>query len=195
MADSTKQKPPNVDLGPFFIILTSILTAISLLLTCLRLWVRRVNYHLGWDDYTIGVTMILALARLGMQGASVPHGNGRHRAYLSSEEYTWVVMANFVTIFLLFPTLGLLKISICFLLLRIKNSRRIRIFIYTIIGGLILTNIEPPLILLIQCRPINAFWNSKAGKCWPASVRIYSIYIQAGLSFVPQFHPADLTLP
>lgn len=181
MAGSVKPAPPNTNLGPVFIIVTAVLTGFSLTLTCLRLWVRRINYYLGWDDYTIAITMILALARLGMQAASVPHGNGRHRKYISSEDYTWVVMANFVTIFLLFLILGLLKISICFLLLRIKSSRKIRIFMYTIMGGLIITNIEPPFILLVQCRPINAFWEPKAGKCWPASVRIYSIYVQAGL--------------
>ena len=180
MSSSTKSKPADTNLGPVFVILTCTLTAISLSVTALRLWVRKVNYYLGWDDYLIGITMALLITRMGLQVASVKHGNGRHRAYLAKEEYQWVVMANFYTIFLLFPTLGLLKISICCLLLRIKNTPKIRMFMYIIIGGLVITNIEPSIVMLAQCRPIEAFWKGPASKCWPAAVRIYSIYFQAG---------------
>jgi hypothetical protein len=47
--------------------------------------------------------------------------------------------------------------------------------------GLVLTNLEPIIVLLAQCNPPSKYWRpSTPGKCWPTKVRIYSIYVQVG---------------
>lgn len=115
---------------------------------------------------------------MGIQIASVQHGNGRHIWYLTDDEYIWIVMSSWYTQIILFPTICLLKISICLLLLRIKDTKNAKIVIYTIIVGLVLTNLLPEIVLLAQCTPVETYWRPKAGKCWNAKVRIYSIYLQ-----------------
>jgi hypothetical protein len=67
------------------------------------------------------------------------------------------------------------------LILRIKNEKALKICLYVMMAGLILTNGEPIIVLLAQCRPIKKSWRVlDYGTCWPTQVRIYSIYVQVG---------------
>ena len=136
---------------------------------------------LGWDDYTILATALLALARLGCQVGQVFHGNGRHRWYIEPEEYVISNMYGWYAQLLLFLAVCLLKISICLLLLRIKDTRKLRNLIYAVMGGLVLTNGGVIIILLSECRPIEAY-SGGDGECWDSRVRIYSIYFAIGAS-------------
>ncbi|KAH8590786.1 hypothetical protein B0O99DRAFT_579764 [Bisporella sp. PMI_857] len=186
MASTTRRGeiPPDENLGITFLVLTCVLTVLSTIMTILRCWVRKVNRCMGWDDYLMIVVSVMAIARTGLQAASVHHGNGRHVQYLSGQQYRWIVMSSLFTQLLLFPTICLLKVSICLLLLRIKDTPGVKIIIYVIIGGLALTNGVPEFVLLAECRPFKAYWEPKSGKCWDARVRIYSIYIQVGYSVI-----------
>ena len=191
--------PPNENIGPRFLALTCVLTSFSIITTGLRLWVRRVAYQVGWDDYTIAVTTALAIARMALQVAQVQHGNGRHRWYITPEQYQDVNMYGWYAQVLLFITNALLKTSILLLILRIQNTKKMRYFIYAMLTGLWIVGIEPVLILLAECDPVATFWRSSAGKCWNPKVRIYSIYFNIGmlfqclLSFAPFVSPAALS--
>jgi hypothetical protein len=135
------------------------------------------------DDYAITVCCILAVVRTSLQIESVRHGNGRHRWYLSIPEYEYVNFLTWMTQIFLFTNIGLLKCSICLLILRIKNEKTLRHCLYAMMGGLVLTNLEPIVVLLAQCNPIEKSWKSiPHGRCWPTKVRIYSIYVQVGTS-------------
>jgi hypothetical protein len=55
-----------------------------------------------------------------------------------------------------------------------------------------LTNAEPIVVLLAQCRPIEKSWKKlDHGECWPTQVRIYSIYVQVGMIRL-QLHPRHI---
>ncbi|KAF2633975.1 hypothetical protein BU25DRAFT_444573 [Macroventuria anomochaeta] len=63
--------------------------------------------------------------------------------------------------------------------------------------GLVLTNLEPIVILFTHCRPIKKLWGpSTSGTCWPTRVRIYSVYVQVAYSvttdLICAFLPADV---
>lgn len=140
------------------------------------------------DDYAISVCCILAIVRTSLQIVSVKHGNGRHRWYLSVEDYEYVNFFTWMTQIFLFTNIGLLKCSICLLILRIKNEKILRRCLYAMMVGLVVTNFEPIVVLLAQCRPIQKSWKTLPyGKCWPTQVRIYSIYVQVGKSFTISF--------
>ena len=168
------------DKGPQFLILTCVLTVLTLISTALRCFSRIVERTLGWDDYLVAVAAMLTIGRTGLQIASVKHGNGRHVEQLSDAQRQWVVMQGWYTQIILFPTLCLLKCSICLLLLRIKNTFKTRWTLIVIMGGLVLTNLEPIIILLAECSPLKTYWDPDAGVCWDAKIRIYSIYSQVG---------------
>jgi hypothetical protein len=159
------------------------------------LWAGFVQCHrnvlssclLGQDDYAITVCCILAVVRTSIQIESVRHGNGRHRWYLSVVDYEYVNFLTWMTQIFLFTNIGLLKCSICLLILRIKNEKTLRYCLYAMMAGLVVTNLEPIIVLLAQCRPIEKSWKTiPHGKCWPTQVRIYSIYVQVGTSYSSQ---------
>lgn len=168
------------DKGPTLLVLTCILTSFAVLTTTLRCWVRWGNRQLGLDDGAMAVTTVLAVARMSIQIVSVSYGNGKHREFVSDHDYKTVNKLTWLTQVLLFPTICLMKVSICILILRIKDTRTLRYILGFIITGLVLTNFECLLVLLAECSPLDAYWNgTSAEHCWPAKVRIYSIYLQA----------------
>lgn len=168
------------DKGPTLLVLTSILTALAIVTTTLRCWTRWGNRSLGFDDAAIVLTTALAIGRMAVQVVSVRYGNGKHRDAVSDYNYQKINMLGWVTQVLLFPTICLLKVSICILILRIKDTRKLRYFLGTVIAGLIITNFECLIVLLAECSPLESYWNGNAiTNCWPAEVRIYSIYVQA----------------
>lgn len=168
------------DKGPTLLILTCILTTVAVLTTSLRCWVRWGNRQLGFDDGAMAITTVLAVARMSIQVVSVRYGNGKHREFVSDHDYKTINELTWCTQVLLFPTICLMKVSICVLILRIKDTRTLRYILSFVITGLILTNFECLLVLLAECSPLDAYWNGTSTEhCWPAKVRIYSIYLQA----------------
>ncbi|KAH7258980.1 uncharacterized protein BKA55DRAFT_723783 [Fusarium redolens] len=67
------------------------------------------------------------------------------------------------------------QISILLLLLRIKDSKKVRYAAWGIMAGLVVTNFGCIIILLSECRPVSAYWTG-VGDCWNPRIRIYYIY-------------------
>ncbi|PGG98693.1 hypothetical protein AJ79_08778 [Helicocarpus griseus UAMH5409] len=172
------------DKGPLFLVLTCILAVCSLTSTCLRCAARVVRRNLGWDDYLIATTAVLTIFRTGLQIASIKHGNGKHGSQLTEEDRQWVVMHTWYTQLILFPTLCLLKCSICLLLLRVKDTYRTKLAIYIIMAVLIASSLQPFVILLAECSPPKTYWDPTAGTCWNPAIRIYSIHMQVACSMI-----------
>lgn len=185
--------PPDVSVGPVLVILSAVLTVPSVITTVLRLWVRRGNRLLGKDDYTMAISACFAVVLASLSFAGVAHGKGRHKYYLTAEQIRDINMFSWYNQIVLFILLCMIKISICFLLLRIRDTPKIRWTLYAVIAGLILTNLECIIIELAQCRPVSAFWDPKAGTCWKPAYRIYSIYVQACKPGSPSFSEIPLT--
>lgn len=173
---SSTTKPPDDNLGPALVIASSVLMALVVITTILRLLVRARNRMLGWDDLTIVVVAVLSAARLGCQVVQVHHGDGRHRDYLDAADYRVANRLGWYALLLFFVAICLMKISICLLLLRIKNERWLRWLIYAIMAGLVVTNGGVVIILLAECRPVDEYWDDM-GACWDPRVRVFSIYL------------------
>ena len=173
--------PPDENVGPALLVLSGILIALVVITTCLRLYVRVRNRILGWDDFTITLVCILAVIRLGTEVAQSKHGNGRHRAYVPQDDYVLSNMYGWYGQLLLFAGVCLLKVSICLLILRLKNDPWLRNLLYGVMAGLGITNGGVIIILLAECSPVEAYWKGN-GVCWDTRIRIYSIYLTIGKS-------------
>lgn len=177
------------DKGPAIIIVSVVFTVVAFITTVLRIWVRKGRRALGWDDYTIMAAMGLTVieAALGLQ--AVTRGKGKRGVYLSEGDREYINMYSWYAQHVLFAAMALVKISVCLLVTRIKNSKKMKILTGVVITVLTASALECSIVLLAQCRPISAHWRSASGTCWPAKVRIYSIYVQAGrFSFRCLFH-------
>jgi hypothetical protein len=166
--------------GPTLLVICVVVLVLVLSTTTLRVTVRARRQALGGDDYTIAAASLLAIGRVTCQIIGVQHGNGRHREFLSKEDYQYVNFLTWLTQLFLFPILCLLKISVCLLVLRIKSTKRLKYGLWCLIVLLILTTLLPDVVLLAECSPVSAYWTSQQDKCWNPNVRIYSIYLQTG---------------
>ena len=179
MASGAPQQspPPDESVGPAIVAITASLTVLILVTTSLRLYTRWSLRCLGWDDYTITITAALAVARTAIQGVQTQHGNGRHQVYVSHEDYIYNNMLGWYTQFLLFVSSCLLKVSICLLLLRIKNTRGLKILLRAVMAGLFVANFGCIIILLAQCSPVETYWRETGGVCWNPKIRINAFYV------------------
>lgn len=174
--------PPDENVGPALVAVSIAFTVPSVLTTIARLWVRYSYKYTGWDDHTMTATILLAIALCALNIAGVTWGKGRHDVYLSPEQEAQINKLSWVAQIVLFSGLCLLKTSICLLILRIRDTKALRWFLYIIIAGLVATSLECIIILIVQCQPTSAFWRPKTGTCWDPKIRIYSIYLQAAYS-------------
>jgi hypothetical protein len=168
------------DKGRPLAIVSVVFCVVAFITTALRLWVRQARYRLGRDDYTIAMAMILTIVETGLNVKAVTLGKGKRSVYLSKHNIELINMYGWYAQHVLFAAMALVKMSVCFLILRIRDSRKLKWFIWFVIAVLVASSIELSIVLLVQCKPIAAYWRPKAGHCWDPAVRIYSVYVQAG---------------
>ncbi|KUJ23497.1 uncharacterized protein LY89DRAFT_713942 [Mollisia scopiformis] len=173
--------PRNQDVGPVLMAVTGIFAGLVLITTSCRVYVRIMSRVFGWDDAMILVTVAFALARLAVEIKQSQHGNGKHRVYLSTYDYMMINMWGWYAQVFLFAAVACLKVSIGFLILRIKDTKTFKILVYTLMAGVCFTNFGVVIILLAECKPAG-FWRGSAAKCWPDKIRIYSIYATIAFS-------------
>ena len=67
-----------------------------------------------------------------------------------------------------FVTLATCKISICLFLLRLSVANKWRIVLHLLISFVILTHVPLLILFLVQCDPVNAYWDLSIqnGRCW-----------------------------
>ncbi|KAJ0161542.1 hypothetical protein CTA2_6049 [Colletotrichum tanaceti] len=173
--------PPDENVNPVLLGLSGVLVFFVILTTSVRLYVRLSLRQAGWDDHLMGVVAGLGVVRYGVQCAQGASGNGRHRWRIPDGDYVRNNMLGWFAQILLFSAVCLLKCSIMLLLLRIKNSGRLKYFLWTVMLGLVVTNVGVIVVLLAECHPVDAYWTG-LGSCWDPKIRIYSIYLTISYS-------------
>ncbi|CCF36982.1 integral membrane protein [Colletotrichum higginsianum] len=185
--------PPDESVGPIWLGVSSSLLVALLVTTALRLWARAGRRNLGWDDYTIAAAALSATVRYAFGVMQLPHGNGRHRVYLTNHEYMMINMYGWWGQLFHFTSMAFLKVSLALLILRIKSNRTLKILLYAVIVGSLIINFGVVIILLAECRPAG-FWRGKDSDCWPNTIRIYAIWVSIAYSVVTDFFCSLLPL-
>lgn len=158
----------------FFVILT----------TSLRVYIRASNRALAWDDHLMVLASLFSVVRWAIQVVQVvKYGQGRHRIYVSEENYTTNNRLGWWAQLFLFVGLATVKISIMLLILRIKNTKALKWVLYTAMVGVVVSNLAVIVVILAECRPVG-YWRKDA-VCWPTYVRIYTIYVTIGRFVAP----------
>ena len=172
-------REPSV-VGKHLIIWSAIFGVFAISSTVIRIIVRGSRRTFGHDDSFIIAALLCTIVRYSVNIHAVRSGYGQHQRTLEAKQYEYTNFLSWLGQIFLFSSLCLLKISIGLLIMRIKDTRKMRIFQWTLIAGLVASTIEVLVVLLSECQPTRAWWEKGAGKCWPNKIRIYSIYIQAG---------------
>lgn len=176
--------PPNENVGPALVAVSTALLFFVMLTGGLRLFVRARNRNLGWDDAMLVCSISVGTARWAIEVVQcVEYENGKHRAWLDDpSNYDTNNMLGWPAQILLFAGICFLKLSIMLLILRMKDSRTLKIVLWVAMTGLVVTNGGVIIILLAECRPMG-YWRQDA-TCWTPEVRIYSIYFTIAYSIL-----------
>ncbi|CZR51573.1 uncharacterized protein PAC_01450 [Phialocephala subalpina] len=173
--------PPMENAGPILMVVLGILITIAIITTSARIYARIRNRIFGWDDAMMLIAVAFSIARLAVEIKQSQYGNGKHRVYLTARQYMMINMYGWYGQIFLFTSVAFLKVSIGFLILRIKDTKAFKILVYSLMAGVVFTNGGVVIILLAECRPAG-FWRGSSAKCWPSHVRIYSIYATIAFS-------------
>ena len=177
--------PPDVDIGGRLVVVSYVLIFPTVITTALRFWARTSTRALGNDDWFILAATACAVVLSAVSIAGVAHGKGHHEIYLSKDQINVIGELSFVNQIDLFTMLCLIKMSICFLVLRIHDARWLKFSLWAVMVFMVATTVESIISLLAECHPVRAFWNRSLVKdgvayCHSPDLRIYSIYLQAG---------------
>ena len=117
--------------------------------------------ELGWDDYTIILTLIAGVPSVVLidQGA-LPNGLGKDVWTLPFQQITEFVRWLYVLEILYFFQMTLLKLTLLFFFLRIFPKGLIRTLIITTITFTGLYGIAFVAVAIFQCHPISHYWTN-----------------------------------
>ena len=161
--------PPsgNEDQGHKYIAAAWVLVMAALFSSLVRIAVRsRLTRNMGSDDWWMIITMISNLVGLGFVTQEWRDGEGRHMYYLSKPQIENFGVIGWLDWMQTFITICFCKISICMFLLRIKDTRANKWFMYSLIAANVVVTIVVTGMFAGLCTPPNAYWKiNKPGHC------------------------------
>lgn len=184
LANPPNPLPPKSEtILPLEITTTTILLALALFTYGLRIWMRtRTNSSLGWDDLTITLAMVLTVAcYFGNVVLTIKTG-GLHTWYIPENVFEIVAKLSFIIVVLFVWAATMVKISVCFMLLRIKSqSRPWFIGLWSLIIFLLCMVTAVTVCYMVMCNPIAGNWSitlalTDPNACWPQEVFVNFTY-------------------
>ncbi|KAF2497861.1 hypothetical protein BU16DRAFT_427871, partial [Lophium mytilinum] len=171
-------------LGP-----TAAFLALDIILYIARMYTRLwPNRRLGMDDLTATMSMFLMIIVWALTARAVDFGMGRHNFYVSAEDQTRAAHLLFAVQPLWAWSVGLGKISMACMLLRIMRSKAWRVFLYIIIGIQLVSTTAFMFVVLLQCRPLSGMWAPRASdNCWGPLPTQIALYVNGAVSIITDF--------
>ncbi|OJJ62062.1 hypothetical protein ASPSYDRAFT_76022 [Aspergillus sydowii CBS 593.65] len=153
--------------GQTAMVVTAVLTGISAVIVAMRIYTRIGLIKLsGREDWTILVSLVFAIAYLGLVVAQYRHGLGRHSYDIPEHDFKQQLKYLWVAIPIYNASLAFTKISILFQYLRIFPSYRFCIICYIVLGVVILYATWAIVSGFVNCVPVAKFWDRKiSGTC------------------------------
>ncbi|CDM27850.1 hypothetical protein CBS147339_4409 [Penicillium roqueforti] len=177
--------PPDVNQGPRILIATAITTFAALFTVLARFYVRIfLIRNVGWDDYTMALTMLLSLCGFAIIVPEVIYGAGRHMIYVQ-ETSVKAMHLNYATQGIYMWAIGLVKVSIGLFLLRFAPRKGYKVFIWVVIVLMTLYTAICFLTLIFECSDIRSNWDpSVKSKCFSRKQLLVLTYTNTALNIL-----------
>ncbi|KAF8849938.1 hypothetical protein BDZ45DRAFT_697162 [Acephala macrosclerotiorum] len=147
------------DRGPTIIANNASITAIAAIIVIARITTRfGVLKKLGLDDWTIILATILAVGNIVLASQSVRLGTGRHKQAIPHNNAIPAGIYRFATRVIYFLITGTIKLSVCFLYLRVFPTLRTPTLLLT--AFIICCTIAQEFATIFQCVPVAGVWNT-----------------------------------
>ncbi|ORY19021.1 hypothetical protein BCR34DRAFT_472692 [Clohesyomyces aquaticus] len=172
--------------GPELQAVCSAFVSVAFAATVLRVYVRtRLVKAFGWDDAWMVFAMLCHIFFATAAIGGVHYGTGRHMTELEPENIFKAMRYWWLCYIAYFWTMIGAKISIGLFLLRVTISKLQRWTIYIVMGLTVLTGIVFFLVTLLQCSPINYFWDrSRPGACINVEVIVGLTFLYGAINAV-----------
>jgi hypothetical protein len=139
---------------------------------------------------------ILAVANFFLASFACNYGLGRRTAFVSPSNRSSALRLIFTLQVVFYWSITFVKLSVALLLLRLKPTRRWKIFLYSAITLLFLNVIAQTLFQFLQCRPFSVYWDPSVAsqvQCIPKTAINTNIIVNSTIhvttdlvfSFVP----------
>ncbi|KIW27818.1 uncharacterized protein PV07_07521 [Cladophialophora immunda] len=193
--------PPNPH-GQRLAHVSIIMCTIAGFLVICRLLVRfLVHRRTGWDDYTLIISLALAIGMTVCFNMEVYYGMGLHTKQLDAHNkvlaFEWLWVAQLLYKF----ANGMTKITIVLLYLRIFPTRKFKILAWSVIGYVVAYCTAAVCTSIWQCDPIEKAWKKTLpghcidiGKLWYAN-SVLTIVADLVLIAMPVNQIVRLKLP
>lgn len=165
------------------------ITILSTAFVLARMYARiSVIHNVGWDDHTIVLAQFMNILNFIFQILAVRNGLGRHMYYLSLQNIVNTGLYFHVIEILYNLSTAVIKVSACLFLLRFMargTTKKLRGFLYILMGVVLLLCVATAIVILIQCIPIQAGWDPRIkGRCWAYSQILVVGYTQNAWAIV-----------
>ncbi|KAL0933237.1 uncharacterized protein CTRU02_212200 [Colletotrichum truncatum] len=166
----TADHPPISSAGAALIAVDIVMLLLATSWTGMRIWVRRYK-HLSMfmiEDILCYLSLMCYCGAVTGHIISVVGGGvGHHIKTLSNFHVERYSKLSFFAQIIYGPVVGLVKLSIIFMLRRVFFTKRFRIACYVVMGVAVAWMTMPILVALLVCRPLEFNWNRQLphGQC------------------------------
>ncbi|KAE8413272.1 hypothetical protein BDV36DRAFT_304282 [Aspergillus pseudocaelatus] len=161
------------------------LTALAVVVVCLRLYVRmKIVRSSGCDDWTMALAALCSLGGWILYVYKACHGVGHHIQFLDDMERMKLDEAAFWQVIICSATgIALLKISIALNLLRFSPTRWYTMSLWASIAFVAAYSFMGAMTFFLHCKPMQAHWDKqiKDAKCY--SVHLFVVFALINTSF------------
>lgn len=144
----------GLEAGPASVILCAITGSIwSLLVFLIRIFLRlRVNGPVGKDDLACGAATAATITYSSFAVAEVGLGYGSTQRHLSAHARETVLIVGWVASFFFWLASGLSKVSACFLVARMTETKEHLVVIYSVLSAVLVWLAVCMFLVVFQCK-------------------------------------------
>ena len=135
-------------------------TALSSIFVIARLWTRiRITRNWGLDDSLICGAWLLSLGLAGVSLLFPKYGAGRHAIFQPLGDVLITKKLTFASRITFQAVIAITKAGICCFYLRVFRDKRSKMWIYLMLGWIVITCILFELLFVFEIRPIYLVWS------------------------------------
>ncbi|CAG8974859.1 hypothetical protein HYALB_00000474 [Hymenoscyphus albidus] len=167
MATMSSYEHPDDNRGPMVLGWLWTTTILAILGVMMRLYARLTTKAIGWDDYLIIAATAVTVFGSSVNQVMVDYGFGRHVEYVL-KDIEKIVMWTIIAELQSYLAIGLVKLSVCWFILRmIQGTHRfLRASILVLMAILGIMVVVAMLLDALQCFPLEKAWKEHLpGRC------------------------------
>ncbi|KAF2671247.1 hypothetical protein BT63DRAFT_211205 [Microthyrium microscopicum] len=170
--------------GPQLIAISTSLFSLSTSIFGWRTYIRIRSRRLWWDDYFLIAAVSMGITMYGLVIYTYALGYGKSMMELATkpEKIADIFKFNFALQIILIWAVTSTKLSASLTLLRLRDNKYWRWFLYFLMAVLVGFAISNLAVELTQCRPLSTFWNPEqpGSACRPGTVNAQVAQFNSG---------------